>query len=139
MLFRSICRFCGHLGHEMIACPDHLKLTALLSSPIHADKYNSEELLAPKKGPWICNSGLIPRPQPLRPRQPKTYKSKYSQSAKLKRPFESASPIEEESDSPNLLLTETDQVTQQTAGGSPTAIPNSKKPKPARHVSPANL
>lgn len=132
-----ICRFCGHIGHEMNSCPDHLKLSSMLNSPAHAGKYNSEELLAPKKGPWICNSSLIPQPEPKKPREPKTYKSKQAQYPHLKRPLES--PPENKNSEVPMITGEADKTETSVSSQNRAQSPISKKPKPARPVSPAPL
>lgn len=57
-----ICVFCGRMGHEMVGCADHARLTMLLHRPDQVGKYNVGQLLSPKFGPWLTNVGRIPKP-----------------------------------------------------------------------------
>lgn len=56
-----ICTFCGRLGHEIGACNDRIRLTMLLQRPDQAGKYDAAQLLKPKYGSWMTNSGCIPK------------------------------------------------------------------------------
>lgn len=52
-----ICVFCGCLGHELVTCSDHARLTEIAYDPANAGRFNSAELLKPKLGTWVtCSS-----------------------------------------------------------------------------------
>lgn len=55
-----VCSFCGQLGHEILGCHDHLRLSMLMQSPAHAATYDVPTLLAPKFGPWLTKPNQIP-------------------------------------------------------------------------------
>lgn len=56
-----ICVFCSNLGHEMVQCPDHSKLTILMQTPEGLAQAKAQNILAPTRGPWMCNPTLIPK------------------------------------------------------------------------------
>lgn len=55
-----ICTYCGCIGHELVTCPDHARVTVIVHDPANSGKYNPAELLSPKKGAWITNLNLVP-------------------------------------------------------------------------------
>lgn len=57
-----ICLFCGCLGHELTGCLDHRRVSDLLQHPANVGKYNNSEILKPKFGKWMTNSGFVLRP-----------------------------------------------------------------------------
>lgn len=56
-----ICRFCGHIGHEQVNCPDYLKISALMLIPENKAWFNADTLLAPIKGACVASSAMLPR------------------------------------------------------------------------------
>lgn len=62
------CVFCGHLGHELPSCPDHIRLSTIMQDPENEAKFGGHQLLSPTRGPWITNATLIPRAQNREPR-----------------------------------------------------------------------
>lgn len=58
-----VCLFCGLLGHEMATCPDYLTLARLAQKQAQNPEYDLNSLLSPKRGKWIVNSAMIPKPE----------------------------------------------------------------------------
>lgn len=58
-----ICRFCGHLGHEIQTCPEHQRLFLLLQNPALCTNMQPSQILAPKFGLWIANPMRVPKPE----------------------------------------------------------------------------
>lgn len=142
-----ICRFCGLIGHEMATCPDRMRLISLLQTPAYKTKYNSTELLSPKKGAWICNPGLVPNPehdtqQPEQSEQ--TAAPKPKQRPNLKRPFHNSGPSEIDLtqkaiiQTDNLITPPHDMDFSFSDRNATVHQPLNKKPKPARQNSPAS-
>lgn len=59
----KVCVFCGSLGHEMVKCPDHTRVSAIVHDPANAGRYNAAEILKPKKGQWVTSLYMLPKPQ----------------------------------------------------------------------------
>lgn len=58
-----ICRFCGHLGHEIQTCPEHQHLFLLLQNPALCTNMQPSQIMAPKFGLWIANPMRVPKPE----------------------------------------------------------------------------
>lgn len=55
-----LCRYCGLIGHDMASCPDHMRVSMILSNPSQEGRFNKSEVLAPKFGAWITNPAKLP-------------------------------------------------------------------------------
>lgn len=69
-----ICLFCGKLGHEMVGCHDHARLTMLVQKPGQESRFKGLNILSPRLGKWLTNPaslltvGLRKQHQPTRTR-----------------------------------------------------------------------
>ncbi|XP_078163497.1 uncharacterized protein LOC144558529 [Carex rostrata] len=50
-----ICFFCGKLGHEMVGCHDHARLTMLAQKPGQENRFKGVNILAPRMGEWLTD------------------------------------------------------------------------------------
>lgn len=58
-----ICSFCAKMGHDTASCADLARLTILVCNTANSSIAGNLDLLKPKRGLWMCNSSLIPRPE----------------------------------------------------------------------------
>lgn len=132
-----ICRFCGKLGHELHGCPTYARVAALMQQEEYRERYDPNVVLSPKKGPWICNSSLLPRVQPAYLAQddvgPATNKRPFN-STGLESQNQSAHGPSEGARSPNVTLPISAAVGPVLVSSSSHSV---KRPRPAGPNPPA--
>lgn len=54
-----LCRFCGHLGHEIDSCPDRVRLARIRNSPAGQARSDLKDILKPTHGAWIMSPTMV--------------------------------------------------------------------------------